>query len=110
MLKAIIYQDNAGNICGFEFEGHAGRQPEGENLLCAYASAVVQTAVLGLEDVVKLKIRHQQSKGKLQCFLPEDMSPQDRHDAEVVCNTMIKGLESINYTKQDTIVHISFRT
>lgn len=71
--------------------------------MCAAVSAVAQTAVIGLTDVAGLSPEYRQQDGFLQCILPAGLSDKDRKTAEIVLQTMLAGLKSIQCGYSDFI-------
>ncbi|MBX6350245.1 MAG: ribosomal-processing cysteine protease Prp [Clostridia bacterium] len=51
MIRVLVERDEAGELTLLEVEGHAGFAPRGRDIVCAAVSALVGTAVLGLERV-----------------------------------------------------------
>lgn len=75
--------------------GHSGYAEAGKDIVCAAVSAIVQTAVLGLTDVVGLEVEYEQRPGKARCNLSEALSQDLREKANVILETMLCGLKSI---------------
>jgi uncharacterized protein YsxB (DUF464 family) len=95
MIEVLLYGKNTNVIEKFEVVGHAEYDEPGRDLVCCAVSAIVQTAVLGLLDVANIPVVWEQKKGYLLCVLPRNMPRQDRVHANIIINTMIKGLKSI---------------
>ncbi|MBT9258642.1 MAG: ribosomal-processing cysteine protease Prp [Clostridiales bacterium] len=49
MIRVLIERDEVGRVARMTVEGHAGMAPKGADVVCAAASAIAQTAVLGVE-------------------------------------------------------------
>ncbi len=82
-------------MIGFSVMGHAGCGEYGEDLVCAGVSAIVQTAILGISDVLHLKADISINEGDTVCILNREVSESDLQNAEIVFKTMNAGLESI---------------
>ena len=95
MVKVVVYRDNFDNITGFRLSGHAGYASSGEDIVCAAVSAIVQTAVIGLTDVIGIVPQYDQQKGNVVCIIPNDLNMQTKEKTSVVLKTMLKGLRSI---------------
>ena len=95
MVTVIVQTDHDGVSCGFMLRGHAGRGQYGHDLVCASISAVVQTTVLGITDVLKLNADVELHDGEAVCILPRDIDSVRRNEAAVLIDTMEKGLQSI---------------
>ena len=94
MITVTVLRDN-GVSCGFSVKGHAEQGEKGHDLVCAAVSAIVQTAVLGLTDVLKLDAGVELSDGEGDCVLTRDMDPVTAEKAALLIDTMQKGLQSI---------------
>ena len=55
MTKVFVTKQND-SIVEIECVGHTGYGVEGEDVVCAALSAIVQTAILGLKEVIKVKV------------------------------------------------------
>lgn len=76
-------------------KGHAGYGEQGEDLACAGISAITQTALLGITDVLKIKAKVTLEEGNALCLLLEDTPEGEREKADVVIRTMEAGLRSL---------------
>jgi len=95
MIRAVIDRAPSGDIMGFEVSGHSGYAEAGKDIVCAAVSAIVQTAILGLMDVVGIEVMYDQRPGKARCCLPDGLSKDLREKANIVLETMLCGLKSI---------------
>ena len=95
MVKVIVFREQ-GTPVGFELSGHASRRGvEGEDIVCAGISAITETALLGVTDVLTLDAATARENGHLRCVLSRDTTPEDAEKAAIVFNTMIAGLTSV---------------
>ena len=96
MTKIQIYKKND-NIVGFTLSGHTGFSEEGQDVLCAGISAISQSTVLGILQVLNLKpeIKRNDNKGYLKLDLL-NCSEQQIQSAQVLLKTMQKSLEDIS--------------
>ncbi|MFU0800915.1 MAG: ribosomal-processing cysteine protease Prp [Xylanivirga thermophila] len=95
MINVKILRDVQGSVQGFELVGHAGYAQAGQDIVCAAVSAIVQTAVMGLSDVLNIDIDYMQHKGNVVCSISENIDLQKRKYADIILETMIVGLKSI---------------
>jgi len=95
MIRAVIDRDPSGNIVGFDVSGHSGYSEAGKDIVCAAVSAVVQTAVIGLTEVLGIKVKYRQKTGEAQCAIPSGLSGDKREKINIVLETMLYGLKSI---------------
>lgn len=93
MTRVTIYRNEDGRISGFTSVGHIGLSEEGQDIVCAGVSTLVQSAVIGLEEYLKLDPSVQQEKGRIICDLERDYFLDREVDA--ILETMLLGLRSI---------------
>ncbi len=88
-------------------DGHTGYGAKGEDIVCAGISALLQTALLGLLQVAQINVKYRidEAKGFLRFTLPVSMTAQERHDADVILNTMLCGLKDI-YTEYSDFINL----
>lgn len=96
MIRILINRDANGKILGLSGAGHASFDEHGKDIVCSAVSALLQTAVLGLqtrlgESMVDVEI----SSGNLKCKLPRELSDRERECADVILETIISGLMQI---------------
>lgn len=93
MVKVKISTTSNGEIVSFEVKGHANYAKHGQDIVCAGVSAVVQTAVLGLEHFLDGTPAVTIREGYLKCSLPAALTLEERARAAVVLKTMALGIE-----------------
>ena len=57
---------NASRLHGFEVEGHAGYGEYGKDIVCAGVSAITQSCLLGLKEVLGDDVRYEKRPGYLR--------------------------------------------
>lgn len=98
MIAAEAERDADGRIRRLRVEGHAGPAHGWEALVCAAASTLAQTAVLGLEEVVGLRPAVTVRDGYLECVLPPHLAPEARARAGDILETIWLGLSALAET------------
>ena len=90
-MTIVKVKKNSGHIVSVEALGHTGFGIEGEDIVCAALSSVVQTALLGIISVVGLNIKFDRNdeEGFLKFDLPDSIDKRERHDADVILETML---------------------
>ena len=96
-----------GRTAGFLSTGHAGYGEAGEDLVCSAISALTQTCLLGLTDVIGLSGRQLEwsvddEKG-ITCILSCDTDEEQQQKAELLFSTMEAGLRSIQESYRGAI-------
>ena len=102
MITVTVLREE-GNPVGFTVTGHANRGDYGEDLVCAAVSAVVQTAILGIVEVLNLKAGYSISEGDTTCILDRSTNREDCKRAAIVFDTMTAGLRSIQKSYPRTL-------
>lgn len=82
--------------------GHSGYAEEGQDIVCAGISSIVQTALLGLLAVAKIDVNftRDEKKGQLRFVIPS-LDAIKRHDADVILDTMLCGLSDLHQEYSD---------
>ncbi|MCL2540207.1 MAG: ribosomal-processing cysteine protease Prp [Firmicutes bacterium] len=104
-MTKIIITKKQNQYLSIECDGHTGYGAEGEDIVCAAASSIVQTAALGLLQVAKLKpeIKQEDKKGFFSLKLDADSEPGKMRDGQVIFATMLCGLQDLADTYSDYI-------
>ena len=84
-----------GKPVGFEANGHAEYADEGSDIVCSAISALTQTTLMGLTEVVKAPVGFSIEDGDIYCVLGEDSTPAQTEQAELLFKVMRVGLTSI---------------
>ena len=92
MTRITFYKKND-LIIGFEVKGHTGKDEYGKDLLCAQLSTVAQLAVVGIEDVAKVKAFHEISDGYLKISVIEKQAESE--NVQFLFNTCKQSFKSI---------------
>lgn len=95
MIQVDIYYQET-SIRGYAVTGHAGYAKSGEDVVCAAVSALTQTALLGLNEVLQNKPQWKiAEEGYLECCLAQEMTPVEQEKAQIILRTMELGLKNI---------------
>jgi hypothetical protein len=95
MIFVVVNRAPSGHIISFDVSGHSGYSEAGKDIVCAAVSAIVQTAILGLTDVLRVDIVYQQKAGQVRCVIPERLSQGQAEKVNIILETMLCGLKSI---------------
>ena len=90
MIKIKIKR-NKGNIVQFSAEGHSEYAEEGQDIICAAVSAILQTAAFGLINYLELKPEINTKNGWLSCRLASEVA-QDK-EVQAILEAMLAGLK-----------------
>lgn len=102
MIEAIFRRDRRG-ISAFAIRGHADLAPRGEDVVCAAVSALAQATLIGLEEVVRVSAEVEVADGWLRCRLPGGLAPAQHREAQVLLETLLLSLRSIEEGYGDAI-------
>ena len=98
MIRVTIYKTGRHNFAGFDISGHAGYAEQGEDIVCAAVSALVITTVNSIERF---------TDDETSCVTDEDTGSIEfrfintpSHDAGLLLDSMILGLEEIEDSSQ----------
>jgi uncharacterized protein YsxB (DUF464 family) len=96
MTAVKIYRQN-GRIKKVACDGHTDYGEEGEDIVCAALSSVVQTAILGLMRVAAINLDYKilDQSGSLEFTLPS-LNESDRQNADMILETMLCGIADLN--------------
>ncbi len=95
MITIRLERGDDRRIVAFAVTGHSGYAKWGNDIVCAGVSAVVQTTILGLQNVLGIDCIGSQEDGKLHCALPADLSPGSAEPADILLRTMLAGLNAL---------------
>ena len=93
-LVEFFYNEND-KIEKVTAKGHSNYSVEGEDIVCASVSTLLQTALLGLIKVVGLDIDYEIEDGFLTFDIPRDLSYEDDLKVEVIIQTLKEGILDI---------------
>ena len=88
---------------GFHVTGHAECGAYGEDLVCAAVSAIVQTAILGITDVLELESGISVEDGDAYCIIDQNAPQLKKDQASVIFRTMETGIRSIQSSHPGTL-------
>ena len=89
MIKIKITRKQE-QIVGFSAEGHAEYGTEGQDIICAAVSAILQTAAFGLINYLNIEPEISTSDGWLSCRL-EPETAQNK-EVQAILGAMLAGL------------------
>lgn len=98
MTKITIFKKDD-IIWSYQVKGHSGFAEEGRDIVCCAVSTATQMTLVGLKEVLKLKVESIIEDGFLQVRLLD--GDENNKDAQILLNTMFLTLQDIakNYAK-----------
>ncbi|MBO4384746.1 MAG: ribosomal-processing cysteine protease Prp [Clostridia bacterium] len=100
-MTRITVRYSEGRPIGFTAKGHSGYADKGEDIVCAAVSALTQTAYLGVTELAHAAVDAEQKDGELRLMLRPEITGEEREKAELILETMLLGLRSIEEKYSD---------
>ena len=95
MITVSLFRNQSRQITGFTVSGHAGYGEKGTDIVCAAVTTAAMTAVNGLTDAAGIQLTPVVREGYLACTLPEVLSETERHDADLLLESMVLTLQNL---------------
>lgn len=93
MIIVTLFKEN-GKITGVRASGHSGLAESGNDILCAAASAIVQTTYLAVCDVAgKIEYTRDEKSALFEFTVP---SGKRSHDVDVIFRAMRVGIQDLS--------------
>lgn len=104
MTKVTVIRQND-SIIEVMASGHTGYAVEGEDIVCAALSSIMQTALLGLIQVAAINIDYVcvPESGELKFGIPSDIDSKQRDQANTILETMLLGISDLYQGYSDFI-------
>lgn len=104
-MTTVTVKKIDGRIAEIICDGHTGYGVEGEDIVCAAVSSIVQTAVLGIFSVAGVNALYEvdEQRGYLKMTLPEKMTEMQIHDSEVILKTLMCGIADLHEGYSDFV-------
>ena len=95
-----FFLNSNGDIVGYEGEGHSGYASAGYDIVCAGISALTQTTLLGLVNVLNVPVDYTigEAGGYMSVALADNATDEQIEQAQVLMLTLYQGLDSIAYS------------
>lgn len=90
----VIFNKKDRDLVSVKMVGHAESVDEGYDMVCCAISTISQTILIGILEVLKLKITYSLDDGFLN-FSLERLPDEDIRRCQVLMETMLLGLKSI---------------
>ena len=96
MTKIVFYKQGE-DFVRIESKGHTGFADNGEDIVCAALSALLQGAALGVLKVVGVKAEYRvdEEKGSLLLALPSHLAEEEKHDCNVLLKTLYASVSDL---------------
>ena len=107
MIRVTISRTKNNQVTSFWLSGHADYADSGQDIVCSAVSVLAINTVnaLSMYTSQKFETDMDEESGTFIVNFPEALS----HDAELLVNTMILGLRSIENDYCEKYIHVEFR-
>ena len=107
MIQVTITKTRKNSIRSFVIAGHAGYAESGQDIVCSAVSVLSINTINALSAYTsqQFEVETDEKTGTIKVDFPETLD----HDAELLVNTMILGLESIEDGYDGKYIHVDFR-
>ena len=107
MICVTVVQSKDKQIRAFQVAGHAGYAESGQDIVCSAVSALTITTINSLDAFTNqtFEIDQDEEDGVITVNFLEDLN----HDAELLMNSLILGLKSIENEYNNEYIHVDFR-
>jgi hypothetical protein len=96
MTKVEIFRKN-GNIIGYKASGHSGYSEQGSDIICSAISTSLQMTLIGIQEILKLKVDFKINDGFLDVDL-KNISQDKLTQTNILTEAMAMFLKEL--TKQ----------
>lgn len=93
----IFYKSADGRLIGYRAQGHTGYAEAGYDIVCAAISALTQTTLNGLQNVLKAPVAAEidDRSALLEACLTPEVSENQLQQAQLLLETLLQGLQAI---------------
>ena len=92
-----FYKRSDGRLIGYRADGHSGYAEAGSDIVCAGVSALTQSTLNGLENVLKAPVKsdidHQTAS--LEAELNPEATDEQLEGAQILLQTLLEGVQAI---------------
>ena len=89
MITIEISRNYIGNIYKFKVQGHSGYDESGKDIVCAAVSTATQSVILGLSEILGVRLNLIIDDGRLECELPEIFDENILDKSNILLETML---------------------
>lgn len=92
-----FYRRSDGALVGYRAVGHTGYAEAGADIVCSAVSALTQTTLNGLQNVLKAPVEYaiDDRKALLEARLSAAIPENQLQQAQILLKTLLQGLQAI---------------
>ena len=100
-----FYRRSDGNLTDYRAEGHAGYADYGYDIVCAAISALTQSTLNGLQNVLKAPVMYEidDQVGLREARLTPEVSEAQLQQAQLLLVTLQEGLQAIERSNPQNV-------
>ncbi|NLZ44658.1 MAG: ribosomal-processing cysteine protease Prp [Clostridia bacterium] len=93
MTRVSFFQEGK-LFTGFRAEGHTGYAPAGSDIVCAGVSALLQSTVIALDELlgIPVELKTEKKTGLFICRLPAALTGEQQEKADLLFRSAYLGL------------------
>lgn len=96
MITITAVKDSDEKFVRLKVFGHAEFADYGRDIVCAGVSALIETCIIGLENIGKFKPHVIKKDGYVLLEIPKGVSAYEREKADIIVETILLGLKDIS--------------
>ena len=92
-----FYKRTDGMLVGYRAEGHTGYAESGADIVCAGVSALTQSTLNGLQNILKAPVRSDidERTASLEAELRPEATTEQVDRAQLLLETLLQGLQAM---------------
>jgi len=100
-----FFRRSDGSLTGYRAQGHAGYAAYGYDIVCAAISALTQSTLNGLQNVLKAPVMYDidDQAGLLEARLTPEATPEQVRQAQLLLVTLQEGLQAIERSNPQNV-------
>ena len=103
MINIEINRNYIGNIYRFVVDGHSGYEEIGKDIVCANVSTATQSVILGMSELLGIRLNIVIDDGHLECSIPEISDQLDLEKVNILLETMVLTLRQVESEYSDYV-------
>lgn len=103
MINIEINRNYIGNIFQFKVDGHAGYEESGKDIVCATVSTATQSVILGMSEILGIRLNIIIDDGHLECVIPEISDQLTLEKVNILLETMVLTLRQMESEYSDYV-------
>ncbi len=103
MINIEINRNYIGNVYRFVVDGHSGYEESGRDIVCASVSTATQSVILGMSEILGIRLNIIIDDGHLACEIPEVTDQLVLEKVNILLETMVLTLRQTESEYSDYV-------